>query len=92
MEDINTAQEQPMQGQELSTQEHPIRYYEVMNKVFEEMDTMDHDKLKGATQIISILADYFWDIHFNKRQVLDQKALVKTLDEIRDTLFDAIYN
>jgi hypothetical protein len=85
-------QEQPTQEQEQPTQEHPIRYYEVMNKVFAEMDTMDRDELKGATRIISILVDYFWDIHFNKRQVLDQKVFVKTLDEIRDNLFDAIYN
>lgn len=71
--------------------EHPIRYYELMKIVFDEMDTMSSSEIRGATRVMSIIADYFWDLHFNSKQVLDQKAFVKTIDEIRDNLFDAMY-
>jgi hypothetical protein len=71
--------------------EHPIRYYELMEQVFEEMETMTGSEIRGATKVMSIIADYFWDLHFNSKQVLDQKAFVKTIDEIRDNLFDAMY-
>ena len=71
---------------------HPIRYYDVMSMVFDEMNTMKLPEIRGATKIMSILADYFWDLHFNSKHEIDQKALVKTLDEIRDTLFDRMYN
>ena len=71
--------------------EHPIPYYELMEQVFEEMDTMNSSEIRGATKVMSIIADYFWDLHFNSKQVLDQKAFVKTIDEIRDNLFDMMY-
>lgn len=71
--------------------EYPIRYYELMEQVFEEMDTMNSSEIRGATKVMSIIADYFWDLHFNSKQVLDQKAFVKTIDEIRDNLFDTMY-
>ena len=83
-------EEQPEQNDEKPTQ-HPIRYYELMKRVFEEMDTMSGAEIRGATKVMSIIADYFWDLHFNSKQVLDQKAFVKTIDEIRDDLFDAMY-
>ncbi len=79
-------EEQPEQ------QEHPIRYYELMKHVFDEMDTMSSSEIRGATKVMSIIADYFWDLHFNSKQVLDQKAFVKTIDEIRDNLFDMYYH
>ena len=71
--------------------EHPIRYYELMEQVFEEMDTMNSSEIRGATKVMSILADYLWDLHFNSIQIMDQKAFVKTIDEIRDNLFDSMY-
>lgn len=72
--------------------EYPIRYYELMQKVFEEMDTMTGAEVRGATKVMSIITDYFWDLHFSKKQELDQKAFVKTIDEIRDNLFDMMYH
>ena len=82
-------EEQAEENKQLN--EHPIRYYELMEQVFEEMDMMSSSEIRGATKIMSIIADYFWDLHFNSKQVLDQKAFVKTIDEIRDNLFDTMY-
>ena len=76
------------QEQEPQQSEHPIRYYGLMKQVFEEMDTMSVSEIRGATKVMSLIADYFWDLHFNTKQVMDQKAFVKTIDEIRDNLYD----
>lgn len=80
------------QEQEHQQSEHPIRLYELMKQVFDEMDTMTPCEIRGATKVMSILADYFWELHFNRKQMLDQKAFVKTIDEIRDNLFDMMMN
>lgn len=70
---------------------HPIRYYDVMEKVFSFMDDMNTDELIGATKVMSCLSDYFWDAHFEKKGRFNQKALVKTLDEIKDNLQETVY-
>ena len=87
-------EEEPATQQETlkETSAHPIRYYDVMSMVFDEIDTMSVPELRGATKVMSILTDYFWDFHFNNKGTIDQKALVKTLDEIRDSLFDTMYH
>ena len=70
---------------------HPIRYYDVMEKVFSFMDDMSTEELIGATKVMSCVSDYFWDAHFEKKGRFNQKALVKTLDEIKENLQETIY-
>ena len=71
---------------------HPIRYYEVMEKIFSFMDTMSTEELIGATKVVGCLSDYFWDAHFEKQGRFNQKALVKTFDEIKGNLEETIYH
>jgi hypothetical protein len=71
---------------------HPIRYYEVMEKIFGFMDAMSTEELIGATKVVGCLSDYFWDAHFEKQGRFNQKALVKTFDEIKGNLEETIYH
>jgi hypothetical protein len=71
---------------------HPIRYYEVMEKIFSFMDDMSTEELIGATKVVGCLSDYFWDAHFEKQGRFNQKALVKTFDEIKENLQETIYH
>ncbi len=69
---------------------HPIRYYEVIDEVFKNMDTMTLEEKVGAAKVLTPIANYFWSAHFDKQAVLNQKSFVKTLDEIRDNLNEEI--
>ena len=40
---------------------HPIRYYEVMEKIFSFMDDMPTEELIGAAKVVGCLSEYFWD-------------------------------
>lgn len=71
---------------------HPIRYYEVIDQVFKNMNTMSLEQKVGAAKVLSPIADYFWHAHFDKQAVFNQKSLVKTLDEIRDNLNEEIHH
>ena len=71
---------------------HPTRYHECVNNLYSVTSKMTHEERLGAAKVMNALADYFWHAHFEKKAVLNQKSLVKTLDEIRENLIEEFYH
>ena len=71
---------------------HPSRYHDCVNKLFTVTSKMTQEERLGAAKVLNTLADYFWQAHFEKKAVLNQKTLVKTLDEIRENVMEDYYH
>ena len=72
---------------DLSGVESPIRYYN-FQYLLEELfhDLSGADMKIGAFNMIAAISGYLYNFHFNERNVLDPKALVKTLDDVYTNL------
>ena len=71
---------------------HPMRYHDCVNKLFSVTSKMSQEERLGAAKVLNTLADYLWTAHFEKNVVLNQKSLVKTLDEIRENVIEQFYH
>jgi hypothetical protein len=71
---------------------HPSRYHDCVNKLFSVTTAMTQEERLGAAKVLNALADYFWQAHFEKKAVLNQKSLVKTLDEIRENVMNEFHH
>lgn len=71
---------------------HPMRYHDCVNKLYSVTSKMSQEERLGAAKVLNTLADYLWTAHFEKNVVLNQKSLVKTLDEIRENVIEQFYH
>jgi hypothetical protein len=71
---------------------HPIRYYDCAEKVHKVVTGLSTEELTGAAKVMNVLADYFTTLHFEKQANLNQKTLVKTLDEIRENMNEDLFH
>ena len=71
---------------------HPIRYHDLLSKVFKNMETMSMSELIGAAKVIGPLSEYMLTFHFENRGVFNQKTLVKTIEEISENIHEDIYH
>ena len=63
------------------TEPQSLRLYDLLEECQHELATMSADQLEGATRILQIIHTHLYATHFMKRQYIDQKALVKTVEE-----------
>ena len=60
----------------------PLRYYNLQYMIEELFQDLSGADMKiGAFNMIAAISGYLWNFHFNERNTLDAKALVKTLDD-----------
>jgi hypothetical protein len=71
---------------------HPNRYHDAVVAIHAATAAMNQEQRLGAAKVLNVLADYFWQAHFEKQAVLNQKAVVKTIDEIRENLLEDYYH
>lgn len=69
----------------------PSRYWECLEKVDNTLHTMTQAELVGAYRIMKKVSEYFWTQHFDKMAVMNQRATVKTLDEITENICSELY-
>lgn len=63
-----------------------IRYYEVFNEISESINKMNKDELNGAFYVIYPLFSEFYRRYFTDKEEINVKALVKTLEELFETI------
>ncbi len=61
--------------------EQPLRMYPLLEECQIELSHMTAEQLEGATRILQVLHTHLYSLHFMKRHHIDQKALVKTIEE-----------
>jgi len=71
---------------------HPIRYFDVLVKVFKSMELMTKDELIGAAKVIGPLSEFMSYFHFEQEGVFNQRSLVKTICEISENIEEDIYH
>ena len=71
---------------------HPIRYFDVLVKVFKSMELMTKDELIGAAKVLGPLSDFISSFHFEQEGVFNQRTLVKTICEISENIHEDIYH
>jgi hypothetical protein len=71
---------------------HPIRYYDCAEQVYEATKDKTVEQLEAIADVLYVLKRYFWKAHFEQEAVLNQKALVKTLDEIFENVAEDWYH
>lgn len=58
-----------------------LRLYDLLEECQHELAIMPTEQLEGATRILQLIHTHLYATHFMKRQYIDQKALVKTIEE-----------
>jgi hypothetical protein len=65
---------------------YPTRYWELIERIDSTMQTMTEEELVGAYKIMKKVSDFFWIQHFEKFATLNQRSIVKTLDDIGENV------
>jgi hypothetical protein len=65
---------------------YPTRYWECIERIDATMRTMTEEELVGAYKIMKKVSDYFWLQHFEKFATLNQRSIVKTLDDLSENM------
>jgi hypothetical protein len=69
-----------------------IRYYNILNKLSDEIYQMTINEAKGAQIVLSILHNNLYKIHFEYKEQINIKALVKTIEELYEVSYEKILN
>ncbi len=67
----------------------PLRYYDLLEQVDKTAVKLKADELTGAIDIMTIVSAYFYKLHFYDNEVIDQKCIVKTLEDIKELLLES---
>jgi hypothetical protein len=65
---------------------YPTRYWDCIDRVDSTLQTMSEEELVGAYKIMKKVSDFFWIQHFEKYAMLNQRGVVKTLDDISENI------
>lgn len=63
------------------TEPQTLRLYDLLEECQTELAALSAEQLEGATRILQIIHTHLYSTHFIKRHHIDQKALVKTIEE-----------
>lgn len=75
----------------LPKEDHDIRDYVLMEKVDKLFRSLKPEELKGAYAAIFILYSHLYKKHFEDKIKINQKALVKTLEELDEIGQEILY-
>jgi hypothetical protein len=70
----------------------PTRYYDLLEEIDKVATGLKKSELQGAIDIMAIVSQFFYKLHFYDNKVLDQKAYVKTLEDIKEILLETAVN
>lgn len=65
---------------------YPTRYWDLIERIDSTLQTMSEEELNGAYKIMKKVSDFFWIQHFEKFASLNQRGVVKTLDDISENI------
>ena len=65
----------------------PLRYYDLLEAVCDDLKTMNKDQLEAVTEVLLRISQYCDKKYFTEK-VLEAKPLVKTLEEIAENSLD----
>lgn len=71
---------------------HPIRYYDCAEQVYDVTKDMSVEQLEAVADVLHVMKCYFWKAHFEQEALFNQKALVKTFDEIFENIAEDWYH
>ena len=71
--------------------DHPLRYYRLLEEIEEKIKAYKLEEMIGAARIVKVISDFMWTAHFDHQIQLNQKSLVKTMDEISDILAERVH-
>jgi hypothetical protein len=61
----------------------PMRYYELQYMLEGIFEDLSGAEMKiGAFNMVAAISGFLWNLHFNQKQVLNPKSLVKTFDDV----------
>lgn len=66
-----------------------IRYYTILNRISDEIYKMSKDELNGALTVLQILNSELYQRHFENQEVINIKALVKTIEELSEIAYES---
>ncbi len=73
-------------------EEHPLRYYSLLEEVEEKIRSYKVEEMIGAARIMKIVSEFMWAMHFEQKAEFNSKSLVKTIDEIADIVAERLHN
>jgi hypothetical protein len=59
-----------------------IRYSKLLENAEAELQSMTPEEIRGALILATRISQFMWTEHFENHEVLNQKILVKTLDDV----------
>lgn len=59
-----------------------IRYYNIFNKISDSIETMTKEELNSALQILIPFYTEFYTRHFENKEQINVKAMIKTFEEL----------
>ena len=65
-----------------------LRYYDLLHKVHTALYKMNKDEANGANNVLDILNNYLYDLHFEQQKEIDARALVKSIEEMWEVSCD----
>jgi hypothetical protein len=58
------------------------RYSKLLDTTDEELQNMTPEEIRGALILVTRISQFMWTEHFENHEILNQKILVKTLDDV----------
>jgi hypothetical protein len=58
------------------------RYSKLLETADEELQNMTPEEIRGALILATRISQFMWTEHFEHHEILNQKILVKTLDDV----------
>jgi hypothetical protein len=69
-----------------------LRDYELLNQIDNAFKTYNKEQLESAHEIINIIAQYISKKHFEEKQEINIKALVKTFEELDEIGIETLHH